>query len=112
MILGIPLVPDRTRLKLERKGYEQTVELNGTFFLNNVGAIHKAVLDGAGIHAGPRWLFDEALASGELVELLEEWSLPALPVHLVRLKGRYVPQRVELLCDWIAQCWAEARFPE
>lgn len=99
------------RLKMERAGVTENVELASTFFLNNVDAIHCAVLNGAGIHAGPSWLFNTALQSGELVQVLRDWSLLALPVHVVRLKGRYVPLRIATLCDWLLYCWRETSFP-
>ncbi|NWA24544.1 LysR family transcriptional regulator [Pseudomonas gingeri] len=97
---------NRTRLKMSKQGREVSVELNGVFHLNNVGAIEQAVSDGAGIHPGPRWLFNEGIASGALIELLPDWSLMALPVHLLRLEARYEPKRVRALGDWIAQCWS------
>ncbi|AIR89699.1 LysR family transcriptional regulator [Pseudomonas cremoricolorata] len=95
----------RTRLRLNRDGKEVSVELQGVFYLNNVGAILQAVRQGAGIHPGPRWLFQEGIDSGELVELLPKWSLTGLPAHLVRLNNRYEPKRVKALEDWIEQCW-------
>ncbi|POA17309.1 LysR family transcriptional regulator [Pseudomonas sp. FW300-N1A1] len=94
-----------TRIALEHKGQVESVELSGCFFLNNVGAIYRAMLDGVGLHAGPRWLFNDSLKSGELVHLLPQWSLPALPVNLVRLKSPFVPDRIVALCDWLAECW-------
>ncbi|OPB00399.1 LysR family transcriptional regulator [Pseudomonas fluorescens] len=98
----------RTRLRLSKDGKEISVELHGVFYLNNVGAILEAVRQGAGIHSGPRWLFQQGISSGELVELLPEWGMSGLPVHLVRLSNRYEAKRVKALGDWIEKCWAEA----
>ncbi|WP_313739119.1 LysR family transcriptional regulator [Pseudomonas sp.] len=100
----------RTRLRLQRDGKEVSVELQGVFYLNNVGGILQAVRQGAGFHPGPRWLFQEWVDSGELVELLPEWGLTGLPVHLVRLNNRYEPKRVKALEDWIEQCWVQANL--
>jgi len=97
----------RTRLRLCRNGKEMSVELRGVFYLNNAGAILQAVRQGAGIHPGPRWLFEEGIRAGELVELLPDWGLVGLPVHLVRLNNRYEAKRVRALGDWIEKCWAE-----
>ncbi|MFJ2980869.1 MULTISPECIES: LysR substrate-binding domain-containing protein [unclassified Pseudomonas] len=97
----------RTRLRLCRNGREVCVELRGVFYLNNAGAILQAVRQGAGIHPGPRWLFEEGIRAGELVELLPDWGLVGLPVHLVRLNNRYEAKRVRALGDWIEKCWAE-----
>lgn len=100
----------RTRLRLHRDGKEVSVELQGVFYLNNVGGILQAVRQGAGFHPGPRWLFQEWVDSGELVELLPEWGLTGLPVHLVRLNNRYEPKRVKALEDWIEQCWTQSNL--
>ncbi|PHM50879.1 transcriptional regulator PtxR [Xenorhabdus miraniensis] len=101
-----------TRLQLfrnhvVRKHEIEQVELSGSFYLNNVGAIYQAVYHGAGIHAGPAWLFDEAIDSGKLIRLLPDWQLSALPVHLLRMKSHYVPNRISVLIDWIALCWKD-----
>ncbi|PHM74873.1 substrate binding domain-containing protein [Xenorhabdus kozodoii] len=94
-----------TRLQLFRAHEVKQVELSGNFYLNNVGAIYQAVCHGVGIHAGPAWLFNEAIQSGQLIRLLPDWQLPALPVHLLRMKSHYVPHRISVLMDWIALCW-------
>ncbi|MEQ1963845.1 LysR family transcriptional regulator [Xenorhabdus khoisanae] len=96
-----------TRLQLSRNHEVEQVELSGSFYLNNVGAIYQAVCHGAGIHAGPAWLFSEAIHNGKLIRLLTEWQLPALPVHLLRMKSHYVPNRISVLMDWMVSCWQE-----
>ncbi|CDG16113.1 LysR family transcriptional regulator [Xenorhabdus doucetiae] len=96
-----------TRLQLSRDHEIEQIELSGNFYLNNVGAIYQAVCHGAGIHAGPAWLFNEAIYSGKLVKLLPDWQLPALPVHLLRMKSHYVPHRISVLMDWMVLCWQE-----
>ncbi|UCZ85534.1 LysR family transcriptional regulator [Pseudomonas sp. L5B5] len=96
-----------TQLLLSREGEVVKVELNASFHLNSLGAIHSALLAGAGLHAGPDWLLAPSVRRGELVKLLPQWQLPTLPVHLVRLHSRFVPQRVTALCDWLEQCWQQ-----
>ncbi|MFJ7142826.1 LysR family transcriptional regulator [Pseudomonas protegens] len=100
-----------SQLTLTRQGQVENVELNGSFYLNNVGAIRAALLAGAGLHAGPDWLLDEALQRGELRRLLPQWQLPALPVNLLRLHSRFVPERVSTLSDWLAECWQQLPGP-
>lgn len=98
----------RARLRLFRKGKEVSVELDGVFYLNNAGAILQAVREGVGIHSGPRWLFDEYIRSGELLELLPDWELAGLPVYLVRVSNRYEAKRVKVLVDWIEKSWGQS----
>ncbi|CAM3875551.1 substrate binding domain-containing protein [Xenorhabdus thuongxuanensis] len=94
-----------TRLQLSRNHEVEQVELSGSFYLNNVGAIYQSVCHGAGIHAGPAWLFNEAIYSGKLIRLLPDWQLPVLPVHLLRMKSHYVLHRISVLMDWVVSCW-------
>ncbi|AYA41362.1 LysR family transcriptional regulator [Xenorhabdus nematophila] len=97
-----------TRLQLSRDRVVEHVELSGSFYLNNVGAIYQAVCHGVGIHAGPAWLFNEAILNKKLVRLLPDWQLPTLPIHLLRMKNHYVPSQISALIDWIVLCWKES----
>ncbi|MDX7991293.1 LysR family transcriptional regulator [Xenorhabdus littoralis] len=97
-----------TRLQLSRDHVVEHAELSGNFYLNNVGAIYQAVCRGVGIHAGPAWLFNEAILNKKLVRLLPDWQLPTLPVHLLRMKSHYVPSRISALIEWIVLCWKES----
>lgn len=94
-----------TRLQLSCNDRIERVELSSYFHLNNVGAIYRAVCDGAGIHAGPTWLFNKDIQDGKLIRLLPDWILPELPVHLLRVKNDYVLSRISTLSDWIEKCW-------
>ncbi|WP_237385586.1 LysR family transcriptional regulator [Xenorhabdus sp. Sc-CR9] len=96
-----------TRLLFHRDHVTEQVELSGNFYLNNAGAIYQAVCLGAGINAGPAWLFNEDILSGKLVRLLPDWQFPELPVHLVRIKSHYVPSKISALMDWLVLCWKE-----
>ncbi|AZC24656.1 LysR family transcriptional regulator [Pseudomonas sessilinigenes] len=96
-----------TQLTFKHQAEVAKVELDARFFLNNLGAIHRALLAGAGLHAGPDWLLGPSARRGELVRLLPQWQLPTLPVNLVRLHNRFVPQRISALCDWLDHCWQQ-----
>ncbi|MCC8365215.1 LysR family transcriptional regulator [Xenorhabdus sp. PB61.4] len=96
-----------TNLQLSRNELIERVELFGSFYLNNVGAIYQAVCDGAGIHAGPKWLFNNAIKDRILIQLLPDWTLPSLPVHLLRVQNNYVLNRILILSDWITECWKQ-----
>ncbi len=43
--------------------------LNNQFTVNSVTAIRRLVIDGAGIHLGPRWFFEEAIQQGQVILL-------------------------------------------
>ncbi|MGC5698920.1 LysR family transcriptional regulator [Pseudomonas sp. NFXW11] len=96
-----------SQLSLSHQGQVHKVELKGSFYLNNVGAIQAALLAGAGLHAGPDWLLGESLQRGQLLRLLPQWQLPSLPVNLLRLNSRFVAERVSALSDWLVECWQQ-----
>lgn len=97
-----------TTLELTQDGRREVLDLSGSFSINNAGAILRAVLDGAGLHAGPAWLFADPLSRAEVVRVLPDWQLSGLPVHILRLNSRYIPLRVSALIEWLQRCWRES----
>jgi DNA-binding transcriptional LysR family regulator len=65
-------------------------------------AIVRAAILGLGIGQVPHYMVTEALARGELVELLPEMRPPAMPIAAVMPSGRMVPPRVRALLELIA----------
>ena len=64
------------------RGAKEEIAMRARFSVNNVGAIERVVLDGAGIHAGPLWLFGPAIAEGRLIRVL-----PMEPAALRRARS-------------------------
>lgn len=62
--------------------------------VNSAAAVHALVLDGAGIHHGPLWLFKPSIRRGELVQLFPEQPLKSFPVHAVYPSRSYLPFKV------------------
>ena len=67
--------------------------------LNDGDALVHAALAGAGIVQAPSYMVEEALANGELVELLAEYRRPPMPISVVYPSQRQVPLRVRALID-------------
>ncbi|MDI7861375.1 LysR family transcriptional regulator [Rhizobiaceae bacterium n13] len=65
--------------------------------------LHAAALQGMGIAHLMRCVVEKDLSSGDLVRILPNEPLPALPFNALHAFGRMVPARVKLLCDFIAQ---------
>ena len=51
--------------------------------MNNGAAMACALVAGAGIARLPRFLVEDAIARGELVEILHDWRTKPSPVHVV-----------------------------
>ena len=48
--------------------------------------------------------------SGELVEVLPEWTQPPLPIHVVYPPNRHLSAKVRAFVDWAADLFA--RHPQ
>ena len=48
---------------------------------------------GAGLNAGPLWLYANAIDRGELIRVLPAWNPPRYPVHALMLPSRYRPAK-------------------
>lgn len=77
--------------------------VSGRFSCNNPSDMHAAVLAGIGIAQSARALFEAALRSGDLVELLGDFVPDPIPVHALYGSSR-VPQRVRVVSDFITRC--------
>jgi DNA-binding transcriptional LysR family regulator len=80
----------------------QQVETNGRFTVNSVTAIRNLVLDGMGIHLGPRWALRDALESGALVRLLPDYEPEAFPLHALYRSTAFVPAKIRAFVDRLA----------
>jgi DNA-binding transcriptional LysR family regulator len=84
----------------KRRDIEQLV--SGNLQVNNGETMRQAVLNGLGIARLGRWHVAEALASGKLVPLLEEFNPGDFEmIHAVYLGGGTVPARVRLFIEYI-----------
>ncbi|MFD2249369.1 LysR family transcriptional regulator for bpeEF and oprC [Pseudochelatococcus lubricantis] len=76
---------------------------SGRFSCNNPADTHAAVLAGLGIVQSARALFEAELRSGDVVELLGDFTPEPIPIHAIYGSAR-VPQRVRVVSDFITQC--------
>jgi LysR family transcriptional regulator, regulator for bpeEF and oprC len=73
---------------------------------NSPEVVTSMALHAVGIAMAPAFLFTEALASGELQEILHTWPLPGLPIHALYLARRHLPGRIRLFVDHLARTFA------
>jgi DNA-binding transcriptional LysR family regulator len=92
-------------LKVTKEGQTQSVTMRSRFVVNNVGAIANLVEAGAGLHFGPRWLFNKSLQEGTLVKVLPDWQKPRYPVHALYspTKSGYLPAKIRASIDLLVQ---------
>ena len=66
------------------------------------------MLAGLGLAIQPEFTVWEDLAAGRLEQVLTEWSLPLIALHMVTPPGRLRPARVGVLIDFLIKRLAAA----
>lgn len=81
----------------------RTVPVRGRMHMNNGDALLEAAIRGLGITQQPTFITSRAVQAGLLQELLPEYSSTQLQVYAVFPGTRYVPHRVRVLVDYLAE---------
>ncbi|ALJ15127.1 LysR family transcriptional regulator [Sphingopyxis macrogoltabida] len=86
-------------LHFQRAGEEATVLPTGPLFANNGDIMVPLIVAGGGIAVLPDFIAADELASGAVVPVLADWSLPQSHLHLLSPPSRLRPARVRALSD-------------
>ena len=93
------------RWQLTRGGKTQNIHIESAYCSNNGDILRIAALDGLGIALLPTFLVGPDLAAGRLVEVLPEWTLPALGIYALYAPNRFLPAKTRLLIDHLTKCF-------
>jgi len=74
----------------------------GAVTVNSGDGYNASALAGLGIIQAPRLGVQQALAAGELVEILPQLAAEPMPVTLLYAQRRHLPARVRVFMDWVA----------
>ncbi len=89
-------------------GEEAAVTPRGPLRANNADALVPALLAGLGVAIQPEFTVWEYLEAGRLDQVLAEWSLPPVSLHVVTPPGGLRPARVSILIDFLVRRLAAA----
>ncbi|MBA2675047.1 LysR substrate-binding domain-containing protein, partial [Ramlibacter sp.] len=98
--------------QLHGPGGAVTVDLDCRLQANDVLASHVAAVAGFGIAATADFVAAQAIARGELVQVLPRWTFADAAIHAVHAAGLYVPARARAFIDHMAAVLAEYRAPD
>lgn len=84
-------------------GQERQVRAVGRLTINNGDALRQAALDGLGIAFLPDFIVDDAITTGQLVELVPESRRPPLGVYAVYPQGRFPQPKLRAFIDHMVE---------
>ena len=93
-----------------QNGQWTTVRVSGDRIVDDASLAREWAVSGAGIIFMTEIEQQRALQSGKLVRILSEWETDPYPLHALLPSGRFVPNRVRALVDFIAGRFAELRL--
>lgn len=82
---------------------DQHVMLNSIISVNNTEAYIAAAKAGLGIIQVPHFDVVDELNQGNLLTLLDHYTAPAMPIHILYQNREYLPARLSVFIDWLKQ---------
>ena len=82
----------------------RSVSLNQIFTSDSPEMLLTMARQGLGVVALPDWMSNEFVEKGELTQLLEGWNNDYLPMYAVYHASDYLPQRIRVFIDFLAEC--------
>lgn len=83
-------------------GASRTLAMSGRVVVNNAETYIACCLAGLGLIQIPSFDVNEQLTTGNLVEVLEHWPAPPMPVHIVYPHRRHLSSRMQAFSGWLA----------
>jgi len=84
-----------------RGATERSVTVRGRIRSNAAEGIREAVLCGLGLTISSEWMFARELNSGEVLEVLEDWSLPSIDLWVVFPTGRQASAKAQAFASFM-----------
>ena len=93
--------------RFTKNSEEISVEGAWIFSVNESNAHLAAGLAGLGLIQSFEWKLRPSIVSGNLVALLEDWTPPPYPFHVLYPPNRFMNTRLRIFIDWLVQVFAE-----
>ena len=95
---------------LRRKSVEVPVVLPARIKLTAAEGVREAVMADLGLAIASEWMFGPELASGKVVRVLADWSLPPVDLWAVFPSGRLVSAKARAFVSFVEDILAEASY--
>jgi DNA-binding transcriptional LysR family regulator len=97
----------RDRVDLVRSGKVTKLKFPPVMLLDTVTALREAAIEGAGFTSLPEWMAARDIAAGRLLQLLPDWHIEPVDLHLAHASHEQLPERVRSLLEYL-----EAEIPQ
>jgi DNA-binding transcriptional LysR family regulator len=84
----------------QRGTSEVTVQFRRRLVLTAAEGVRAAVIAGQGFAVASRWMFAPELQSGQVVSLLNEWTLPPIDLWVIYPSGRLTSTKARAFVKW------------
>jgi DNA-binding transcriptional LysR family regulator len=101
--LSYTLVGAQQSWAFEVSGAPVSFPIRARLHANNGEALTEAAVQGLGIALQPAFIVEDAICSGRVVALLEDFRSPELGIYAILPSNRQVPHRVRVLMDFLAK---------
>ncbi|WGZ95228.1 MAG: LysR family transcriptional regulator [Candidatus Thiothrix putei] len=85
----------------DQAGHASNVQIRGQLCANNGEVLKQAAIAGMGVALLPDFELQEALAKGELVRILPEYSAQTVSVYAVYPSRQFLPEKTRALVDFL-----------
>ena len=101
-----PVTQRRYPLEFQHNGEVIEMTNPSTLAVNEANAYTTSLLSGQGVGQITSYQAREYLKSGELVQILPEWTQPLLPVYVVYPPNSHLSAKVRAFVDWVVEIFA------
>jgi len=101
--------PHRWYLRRELDGPVEPFAFPASLALNNISAVHQAVVAGLGIGELPLYLVEDQLAAGQLVSLLAPYIPMRRSIYAIYAASRLVPAKTRAFLEQLETSFCARR---
>jgi DNA-binding transcriptional LysR family regulator len=98
-VIGFTPLPWRDTWRIGK----ETIAVQPKVLTNNTESLRAAALAGLGLAAVPEWLVVDALVTGQLTRVLNDYETPASGIYAVYPTNRLLASRVRVFVDHLAR---------
>ncbi|ARM84309.1 LysR family transcriptional regulator [Marinobacter salarius] len=88
-------------------GRQRIIKMQSAITVDNAEAYIASAKAGLGIIQVPKFDVQDALESGELIQILDAYKAPSLPISLLYPSRRNLPLRLRVFRSWVTELFSE-----